>query len=1075
MNFSHFFIDRPIFAGVLSIVLTLVGAIAYQVLPVAQYPEIAPPTVQVSANYPGANAKVVSETVATPIEQQVNGVENMLYMSSQSTSDGNMTLTVTFKLGTNLDTAQVLVQNRVALAEPVLPEEVRRSGVSTKKQSPDITMVVHLTSPDESLDQLFTSNYALLQVRDELARLDGVGDINVFGAREYSMRVWLDPNKVASRNLTARDVVSAIQEQNVQVAAGIIGAPPVPAGQTAFQYTVSTQGRLADEKEFGDIVIKTGANGQVTRVRDVARVELAARDYTVSSFLNSKPATALVIFQRPGSNAIATSDAVRAKMEELKKRFPTGLDYEIVYDPTVSVRESIHEVQKTLFEAIILVVIVVLVFLQSWRATIIPLVAIPVSLVGTFAAMAAFGFSLNNLSLLSLVLAIGIVVDDAIVVVENIEHHLSEGLSPRDAARKAMDEVSGPVVAVALVLSAVFVPTAFMTGLTGQFFRQFALTIAVSTVISAFNSLTLSPALGALLLRPHGAKKDLVTRILDGLLGWFFRLFNRSFEWSSHAYGNIVRRLCRVAGLVLVVYVGLLFLTGAGFKAVPGGFIPAQDRGYCVVFCQLPDASSLDRSIAALEKAAQIARATPGVKATVQFPGFNLLGGNQTNTATMFVSFEDFDKRHEKEKSGDSIMAHIRQRVTAEIPEAFVGVFAPPPVSGIGNAGGYKMQIQDRGNAGLEELQNLAFAMMLKANSTPGLLGNLTTFRANVPQMWLEVDRVKAKSMNVPLSNIFDTLQTYLGSTYVNDFNLFGRTYRVTAQADSPFRLSPEDIRNLKTRNAAGGMVPLGSVATVREVSGADKVVRYNMYPSAEISGQPAPGFSSGQALTTMEKLAQEVLPTSFTTEWTELSLQQKLAGNSAIVIFPLCVLFVFLVLSAQYESWALPLAIILIVPMCLLSAIGGVWFRDMDNNILTQIGFVVLVGLACKNAILIVEFAKQIQDRDGKNRFEAAVEACRLRLRPILMTSFAFILGVLPLVVSAGAGAEMRQALGTAVFFGMLGVTFFGLLLTPVFYVVIMWFKERRLAPAPEPPAEDSGKPDEPGESNGEKADQPA
>jgi multidrug efflux pump len=1069
MKFSHFFIDRPIFAGVISIVITLVGVIALMGLPVAQLPDIAPPTVQISANYPGANAQVVTDTVATPIEQQVNGVENMLYMSSQSTSDGNMTLTVTFKLGTNLDTAQVLVQNRVALAEPVLPEEVRRSGVSVKKQSPDITMVVHLVSPDESLDQLFTSNYALLQVRDELARLDGVGDINVFGAREYAMRVWLDPNKVAARNLTARDVVTAIQEQNVQVAAGIVGAPPVPAGQAAFQYTVSTQGRLADERAFGEIVIKTGADGQVTRVRDVARTELAARDYTVGSFLSQKPATALVIFQRPGSNAIATSDAVRAKMEELKRRFPQGLDYQIIYDPTVSVRESIHEVQKTLFEAVLLVVIVVLVFLQTWRATIIPLVAIPVSLIGTFAAMAAFGFSLNNLSLFGLVLAIGIVVDDAIVVVENVEHHLSDGLSPRDAARKAMDEVSGPVVAVALVLGAVFVPTAFMTGLTGEFFRQFAVTISISTAISAFNSLTLSPALAALLLRPHGAKKDLFTRLLDGVLGWFFRLFNKGFAWGSAVYGSTVRRLCRLAALVLIVYLGLLALTGLGFKIVPGGFIPQQDRGYGIVFCQLPDAASIERSTEVLAKAARISLETPGIRATVQFPGFNLLGGNQTNTATMFLSFDDFEKRHGPGLSGDEILGKIRERVTAEIPEAFVGVFPPPPVSGIGNAGGYKLQIQDRGNAGLEELQNMAFAMMMKANTNPGLLGNITTFRANVPQLWLEVDRVKAKSMNVPLSNIFDTLQTYLGSTYVNDFNLFGRTYRVMAQADSQYRLSADDIRMLKTRNNAGGMVPLGSVATVRETSGADKIVRYNMYPSAEISGAAAPGFSSGQALNSMEGIAKEILPTSFTTEWTELSLQQKLAGNSAIYIFPLCVLFVFLVLAAQYESWALPLAIILIVPMCLLSAIGGVWLRDMDNNILTQIGFVVLVGLACKNAILIVEFAQQIQHRDGKDRLTAAVEACRLRLRPILMTSFAFILGVLPLVISKGAGAEMRQALGTAVFYGMLGVTFFGLFLTPVFYVVIMWFKEKRTEPAPAPeddatppPSTDEDKPAE-------------
>src|SRR5881398_1719144 len=817
MNFPHFFIDRPIFAGVISIVITLVGVIALSTLPIAQYPEIAPPTIQVTTNYPGANAKVVSETVATPIEQQVNGVENMLYMSSQSSSDSNMTLSITFKLGTNLDTAQVLVQNRVAIAIPVLPPDVQRIGVTTKKQSPDITMVVHLVSPDGSFDQLFTSNYALLQVRDELARLDGVGDINVFGAREYSMRIWLDPNKTAARDLTAQDVVQALQEQNVQVAAGIIGAPPVPTGATAFQYTVSTQGRLVDEKEFGAIIVKTGANGQVTRVRDIARVELAARDYTVNSGLGGNPAT-----------AIAISDAVRKKMAELKQRFPAGLDYTIVYDPTVSVRESIREVQKTLFEAIALVVLVVLIFLQTWRAAIIPLIAIPVSLIGTFAAMKGFGFSINNLSLFGIVLAIGIVVDDAIVVVDAIEHHIEDGLSPRDAARKAMTEVGGAVVAIALVLCSVFIPTAFIAGITGTFFRQFALTIAVSTAISALNSLTLSPALAALLLKPRSAKRDLFQQIIDGLLGWFFRGFNKTFSWASNAYGNTVGRLVRLAVIVLFVYAGLLALTGVGFKVVPGGFLPAQDRGYDVVYAQLPDAASLERTQAVVDKISKIAHETPGILNTVEFAGFNLFGGNQPNTAAVFLPFKEFSERKTRDQSLPAILAKINARVRAEIPEALVIAFPPPPVSGIGNAGGYKLFIQDRGNAGLNELQTEAFAMMVQANQTPGLANNLTTFRANVPQLWLDVDRVKAKSMDVPLSNIFGTLQTYLGSTYVNDLTLFGRTYRVTAQADSEFRLSADDIRLLKTRNNSGGIVPLGSVATVKEVSGADKITRNN-------------------------------------------------------------------------------------------------------------------------------------------------------------------------------------------------------------------------------------------------------
>ena len=792
-------------------------------------------------------------------------------------------------------------------------------------------------------------------------------------------------------------------------------------------------------------MVKTGSGGQVTRVRDVARVELAARDYTVNSQLGGKPATAIGIFQRPGSNALETSETVRKKMDELKQRFPAGMEYTIVYDPTVSVRESIHEVQKTLLEAIALVVLVVLVFLQTWRATIIPLIAIPVSLIGTFAAMSAFGFSINNISLFGLVLAIGIVVDDAIVVVEAIEHHIEHGLSPRDAARKAMTEVGGALVAIAVVLCAVFIPTAFLTGITGEFFRQFALTIAVSTAISALNSLTLSPALATLLLRPRTAEKDRFQRLLDALLGWFFKGFNKVFAWAGNAYGNTVARLTRLAVIVLLIYGGLLGLTALGFKIVPGGFLPTQDRGYAVAYAQLPDAASLDRTQAVVDKIAKIARETPGILNTVEIAGFNLFGGNQTNTAAVFLPFKDFHERDTAEEKMLAIIDKMNARVRAEIPEALVAVFPPPPVAGIGNAGGYKLYIQDRGNAGLEELQTQAFAMVGKANETPGLTNNLTTFRANVPQLWLEVDRVKAKSMNVPLSNIFGTLQTYLGSSYVNDLTLFGRTYRVTAQADAQFRLKSEDIRLLKTRNSNGGIVPLGSVSTVQEINGADKVTRYNMFPAADISGQPAPGASTGDALNAIERLAKETLPTSFTTEWTEIAYQQKIAGNAGVYIFPLCVLFVFLLLAAQYESWSLPLAIILIVPMCIFSAIGGVWLRSMENNVFTQIGFVVLVGLACKNAILIVEFAKQIQDRDGKDRFTAAVEAARLRLRPILMTSFAFILGVLPLVISTGAGAEMRQALGTAVFFGMLGVTFFGLLLTPVFYVVIMWFKERR------------------------------
>ncbi len=1043
MKFSHFFIDRPIFASVLSIVIVLVGGLAILQLPVAQYPDIVPPTVIVTARYPGANPQVLADTVAAPIEQEVNGVENMLYMSAQCAADGSMTLTVTFKLGTDIDKAQVQVQNRVAVADPKLPEEVRRLGVTVAKRSPDITLVVNLISPEGRYDKLYIDNYANLQVKDALARLPGVGNITIFGARDYSMRVWLDPEKVASRGLTANDVVNAIREQNVQVAAGVLGQQPMTHG-VPFQFTVNAQGRLTDEVQFGEIVLRTGDDGQVTRVRDVARIELAARDYSMDSKLNGQPNASLGIFQLPGSNSIETSDAVHALMKKLKQTFPPGLDYRIVFDTTGFTRESIRAVLHTLAEAMALVVLVVVIFLQTWRASLIPLLAVPVSLIGTFAAMVAMGFSLNNLSLFGLVLAIGIVVDDAIVVVENVERHIANGLSPREATRKAMDEVSSAVVAVGLVLTAVFVPTAFISGITGQFYRQFALTIAVSTLISAFNSLTLSPALCAILLKPHGSRGDWFTRLMDRVMGWFFKLFNASFARGTAIYGRAVSRLIHLSAVALLVYGGLLTLTYFGFKTVPTGFIPPQDKGYLAMMAQLPDAASLERTGEVIDHLSKIARDTPGVKATIDLAGLSPISLTASpNAGTIFVILEDFEQRKKTGRTSEKIIADLR-RQCAGIQEAFVGVFPPPAVQGLGIVGGFKLQVQDRGGSGLPALQAATGRLMAAANQSGLVQGALTSFRAGVPQYYVEVDRVKAKSMRVPLSEVFDTLQIYLGSLYVNDFNLFGRTYQVTAQADAPFRKDPQNILNLKTRNAAGEMVPLGTLVKVRSVAGPDKIVRYNMFPSAELTGNPSPGISSGQAIANMERLARENLPPTMGFEWTELTLQEILAGNTAIFIFPLCVLFVFLTLAAQYESWSLPLAIVLIVPMCLFSAIAGVWMRGMDNNIFTQIGFVVLVGLACKNAILIVQFAKQRQD-DGLSRFDAAVEASQLRLRPILMTSFAFIFGVVPLVVARGAGAEMRQALGTAVFFGMLGVTFFGIFLTPVFYVVIRWFTDRR------------------------------
>ncbi|MGZ4960122.1 MAG: efflux RND transporter permease subunit [Methylomonas sp.] len=1042
-KFTHFFIDRPIFASVISIVIVLVGGLALIGMPIAQYPEIAPPTVQVSTSYPGASAKVVAETVATPIEQEVNGVEDMLYMSSQSTNSGIMALTITFKPGTNLDKAQVQVQNRVALAEPKLPEEVRRQGITVKKRSPDLSLVVSLISPDKRYDSVYLSNYALLQLKDTLARLPGVGDINIFGARDYSMRLWLNPKKIAARNLTAADVVNAIREQNVQVAAGVVGQQPAEES-TDFQYTVTTKGRLMEADQFGEIVIKQDSDGRVTRLKDVARIELGAKDYNSGLYLDGEPSVGLAIFQLPGSNALETRKAVLDTMEKLKPRFPEGLDYLMTYDTIVFVQQSIDAVAKTLLEAILLVVLVVVVFLQNWRATIIPLLAVPVSLIGTFAVMAAMGLSLNTLSLFGLVLAIGIVVDDAIVVVENVERHISEGMSAREATRLAMSEVVGPIIATALVLVAVFVPTAFITGVSGAFYKQFALTIAVSTVISAFNSLTLSPALCALMLDRAHHDKDAFTKVFDRLFGWFFVRFNRFFDWFSDGYGRLVARLIRMTAVVLVLYIGLNGLNFLAFEKVPSGFIPQQDQGYLILYAQLPDAASLSRTEDVVQQTTRIVQQTKGVKHVIAYAGFSFLtGANQSNVATMFARLDDFDRRAgHPELHADAIVKKLNQQL-ANIEGARIAVFPPPPIRGMSVVGGFKLQIQDRSNAGIDALQATTNEMIAKGNQQPGLVGLFTTFRAGVPQLFLDVDRVRVKSMEVPLKDVFDTLQIYLGSLYVNDFNSFGRTYQVVAQADSEFRMKPSDIGELKTRNIHGGMVPLDSLMSVKEITGPDKITRYNMYPAAEINGATLPGVSSGQAIAMMSKLLDRELPPGFGFEWTELSLQQILAGNVALLIFPLSVIFVFLALAAQYESWSLPFAVILIVPMCILSSMAGVWMSNMDNNIFTQIGFIVLVGLASKNAILIVEFAKQRQET-GLSRFEAAVEASRIRLRPILMTSFAFIMGVFPLVIAKGAGAESRHLLGTAVFSGMIGVTVFGLLLTPVFYVIAQALAQR-------------------------------
>ncbi|MCU1240073.1 MAG: transporter, hydrophobe/amphiphile efflux family [Candidatus Acidoferrum typicum] len=1045
MNISNFFIKRPIFAAVISIIIFVIGALAYFRLPLSEYPEVVPPTVVVRTSYPGANPTVIADTVASPLEQQINGVEGMLYMFSQATADGVMTLTITFGLGTDLDKAQVQVQNRVSQALPRLPQEVQRLGVTTEKTSPDLLMVVHLESPDNRYDMLYLANLAILQVKDELGRLPGVGNVQVFGAGDFSMRVWLNPNKLASHNLTATDVVQAIREQNVQVAAGVLGAPPTNSGSTAFQLLVNTQGRLTTEEEFGNIIVRAAKDGQITRIRDLGRVELGSSTYALRSLLDNKPAAALPISQRPGSNALQTSQQVRETMERLKKSFPEGVDYKIVYDPTVFVRESIHAVGHTFVEALILVVLVVLVFLQTWRASIIPLLALPVSLIGTFSIMLALGFSLNTLSLFGLVLAIGIVVDDAIVVVENVERNIELGHEPHEATRRAMEEVSGPIVAIALVLCAVFVPTAFIVGLSGQFYKQFALTIAISTVISAFNSLTLSPALAALLLKPRGAKKDRLTRAIDFVLGWFFKLFNRFFGRASGGYGKLVTHTLRSTGIAVVVYAGLIGLTIVGFSRVPTGFVPTQDKGYLVSFAQLPNGATLDRTEDVIRRMSDIALKHPGVQNAVAFPGLSINGfTNSPNSGIVFATLKPSEERRSPELSANAIAADLNKQY-ASIQEAFIAIFPPPPVQGLGTVAGFKLYIEDRSGMGLESLYKETSSTLQKGNQTPGLAGVFSSFDINVPQIDSHVDREKAKTYGIPLGDVFDTMQVYLGSLYVNDFNRFGRTYQVNVQAESPYRLEPEDINHLRTRNLAGEMIPLGSVVTVKPIYGPDRVMHYNGFPAAEINGAAAPGFSTGQSEAAIAKILDGQLPNGMKYEWTELTYQKILAGNTMVYIFPLSVFLVYLVLAAQYESWSLPLVIILIVPMTLFSAIAGVWLLNGDNNVFTQISLIVLVGLACKNAILIVEFAREKQLQEGMNRVDAVLEACRLRLRPILMTSLAFTMGVIPLVLSTGAGSEMRRAIGVAVFFGMLGVTAFGLVLTPVFYVLVQRLVEGR------------------------------
>ncbi|MCJ8510336.1 efflux RND transporter permease subunit [Rhizobium lemnae] len=1035
MNISRFFIDRPVFAAVLSILIVIAGLIGLRSLPISEYPNVVPPSIVVRATYPGANPTVIAETVATPLEEQINGVEDMLYMSSQATSDGVLNVTVTFKLGTDPDKAQQLVQNRVSQAEPRLPAEVRALGLTTVKSSPDFIMVVNLVSDVERYDITYLRNYATLNVKDRLNRIQGVGQVQVFGAGDYSMRVWIDPQKAAEHGLAASDVSNAIRSQNVQAAAGTIGASPSQPGVN-LQLNVNAQGRLRTPEEFGNIIVKSGANGEITRLRDVARIELGAADYSLRSLLDGRPAVAVAVLQAPGSNAIEIADNVKATMDQLQLAMPQGVKYEIVYDTTKFVRASIEKVVDTLLEAIALVVLVVIVFLQTWRASIIPLIAVPVSIIGAFAVMYAFGFSINALTLFGLVLAIGIVVDDAIVVVENVERNIESGLSPRDATYKAMKEVSGPIIAIALVLVAVFVPLAFISGLSGQFYRQFALTIAISTVISAINSLTLSPALAALLLKGHHAKKDWLTRFMDAIFGWFFRGFNRAFGAASNGYGRTVGGLLSRKSLVMILYLALVGATYSMFNAVPSGFVPAQDKQYLIGFAQLPDGATLDRTETVIKRMSEIALEQPGVAHAIAFPGLSINGFTiGSNAGIVFAVLDDFEERKSPELSGGAIAMALNQKF-AGIQDAYIAMFPPPPVNGLGTTGGFKLQIEDRAGLGNQALNEAAKAVLAKAYQTPELAGIFSSFQINVPQLYADLDRAKAEQLGVSVTDVFETLQIYLGSLYVNDFNAFGRTYSVRVQADAKFRAKPEDIGQLKVRSQSGRMIPLSALLKVDAQTGPERTTRYNGFLAADINGGPAPGFSSGQAEAAITKILNETLPAGIEFEWTDLTYQQILAGNSSIVVFPLALLLVFLVLAAQYESLTLPLAIIMIVPMGVLAALTGVWLTGGDNNIFTQIGLVVLVGLSAKNAILIVEFARELEF-DGRTPFQAAVEASRLRLRPILMTSMAFIMGVVPLVLSTGAGAEMRVAMGIAVFSGMIGVTFFGIFMTPVFYML--------------------------------------
>ena len=1037
MRLTHFFIDRPIFATVVSVFITLIGGIAFFTLPLAQYPEIAPPTIVVSATYPGASGQTVSETVATPLEQQINGVENMLYMSSNSTGDGNLRLTITFRVGTNLDIAQVLVQNRVSQAMTQLPSEVQRQGVNVQKSSPDLMLVVHIYSPDGSRDQLYLSNYATLQMKDVLARLQGVGNVTVFGARDYSMRVWLDPDKVAARNLTAGEVVAAIQAQNIQVSAGVLNQPPVPT-PGAFQVNLQTQGRLKTPEEFGNILIKSDSDGRITRVKDIARIELGAQDYNVNGYLDSQRAVPMGIFQLPGSNALDTAQRVLDAVDKMSASFPSGVAYKVVYNPTLFIKQSVVEVFNTIWEAVLLVVVVVIVFLQTWRASVVPIVAIPVLLVGTFAILSGLGYSLNNLSLFGLVLAVGIVVDDAIVVVENVERNIREGMSPRNAAHETMDEVGGALVAIALVLSAVFIPAAFIPGISGAFFKQFAATIASSTIISLIVSLTLSPALCALLFKPHQEHDHEKASPLMKPVVLFFMAFNRAFDKLSNGYGALTKKMIRITSILLAVYAGLMALAGTEFYRAPKGFIPDQDQGYLITLIQMPPGASLARTDAVVQRAVDIIMKTPGVAHVVPIAGLDAATfTNSPSAATVFVLLNPWEERaKEKGQSATDLVGTLRMRLGA-IQEAMLIPVMPPPVRGIGSAGGWKMMVQDTKGRGLAALESAVQGMVVAGNQIPGLVNVFSTYNTRTPSVYADVDLVKAQILGVPVNNVYDVLRIYMGASYVNDFNYLGRTYRVMAQGDGDFRTDVHAVSNLMTRNNQGEMVPIGSVASFRSITGAYRVPRYNLYSAGEVQGATLPGYSSGYALEQMGQLARDTLPDGFSFEWTELALQEVLAGNNGILVFVASVVFVFLVLAAQYESWSLPLSVVLIVPMCLLAAVTGLNIRGISVNILAQVGFVVLIGLAAKNAILIVEFARQ-GENEGMDRFEAAVSAARTRLRPILMTSFAFILGVVPLVWATGAGAEMRQSLGSAVFFGMLGVTGFGLVFTPVFYVVV-------------------------------------